>query len=276
MKLNEINSKKDFDYSCIYLWTNLANGKKYVGQAHSFYNRMKQYQMGFFNKYMKKAINKYGVDNFDITILEKDVPFDNLDDREQYWLDFYESYKSKNGYNICQFAGTTFGFRHSEESKKKMSEKLKERYNNPENREKLMGENNGMYGKHHTKESLKRISESSKKNWENPEYREKQPSMKGKNNHMYDVHLCGELNGMYGKKHSDETKKKISKANSGNKWSDEQRYDVSNSIICIELDKIYLSMLDAAQDMGVSRTAIYWAVTGKNKTCKGYHWKYKN
>ena len=38
---------------------------------------------------------------------------------------------------------------------------------------------------------------------------------RGENNGMYNVHLCGERNGMYGKHHSEETKKKMSENSSG-------------------------------------------------------------
>ena len=75
MKLYEINSKKEYNFSCIYLWTNLVNGKKYVGQAQSFYNRMGQYKYGNFNTHLKHAVDKYGIDNFDITPVEKTVEF---------------------------------------------------------------------------------------------------------------------------------------------------------------------------------------------------------
>ena len=66
MNIKDINSKKSYDFSCIYLWTNKSNNKKYVGQTRHFYNRMMQYRNGKFNKYMKSAILKYGIDNFEI------------------------------------------------------------------------------------------------------------------------------------------------------------------------------------------------------------------
>ena len=115
MKLYEINNKKEYDFSCIYLWTNLVNGKKYVGQTMCFYRRMKNYRHTYPNAYMERAVNKHGLDNFDITILERDVPLDKLDEREQYWLDYYQSYDLDKGYNICKIAGTTKGVTHNEE-----------------------------------------------------------------------------------------------------------------------------------------------------------------
>ena len=152
MKLYEINSKKKYDFSCIYLWTNLINGKKYVGQTTCFYRRMKCYRCSFPNDYMKHAVNKYGIENFDISILERDVPVEDLDAREQYWLDYYQSYNSEYGYNICHFASTTRGIKHTEEWCKEHSDWLKNKWETDGEyrkfwQERMSGENNYFYGK---------------------------------------------------------------------------------------------------------------------------------
>ena len=152
MKLYEINNKKEYDFSCIYLWTNLVNGKKYVGQTTCFYRRMKTYRYTYPNAYMEHAVNKHGLDNFDITILERDVPLDKLDEREQYWLDYYQSYDLDKGYNICKVAGTTKGVTHTEEWCQEHSEWLKDKWATDEDyrkfwHDKMSGENNYFYGK---------------------------------------------------------------------------------------------------------------------------------
>lgn len=150
MKLYEINKKKEYNFSCIYLWTNLVNGKKYVGQTTCFHRRMKTYRYTYPNAYMEHAVKKHGVDNFDITILERDVPLDKLDEREQYWLDYYQSYDADKGYNICKVAGTTEGVTHTEEWCQKHSEWLKEKWATDEDyrkfwHDKMSGENNYFY-----------------------------------------------------------------------------------------------------------------------------------
>ena len=43
MNIFEVNNKKDFSFSCIYLWRNLINNKVYIGQTINFYQRMHQY-----------------------------------------------------------------------------------------------------------------------------------------------------------------------------------------------------------------------------------------
>ena len=151
MKLYEINNKKEYDFSCIYLWTNLVNGKKYVGQTTCFHRRMKTYRYTYPNAYMEHAVKKHGIDNFDITILERDVPLDKLDEREQYWLDYYQSYDMDKGYNICRVASTTKGITHTEEWCQEHSDYMKEKWKDAEYRkfwhDKMSGENNYFYGK---------------------------------------------------------------------------------------------------------------------------------
>ena len=176
MKLYEINKKKEYDFSCIYLWTNLVNGKKYVGQTTCFHRRMKTYRYTYPNAYMEHAVNKHGLDNFDITILERDVPLDKLDEREQYWLDYYQSYDLDKGYNICKIASTTKGITHTEEWCQEHSEWLKDKW---------------------------ATDEEYRKFW--------QERMSGENNYFYGKHFSGELNPMYGKHHSQTTKDKMSK-----------------------------------------------------------------
>lgn len=269
MKLNEIidGKRKEKQFSCIYLWTNLQNGKHYVGQTQHFYDRMTQYANGGANKYLHNAIEKYGLDEFDISIIEK-VPIDTLDEREQYWIDYYESYKSDKGYNICQYASTTRGYKHTEESRKKMSENISKFYQeNPD--KKLTGEANGMFGKEHTEEWRKEHSDWLKNKWANDEDYRKfwHEKMSGENNYFYGKHFNGELNPMYGKHHSEETRKKISEALTG------KDYGTGFRIICIETGIEYPSMSRCAKEIGAFANAVKIAVDNPKRTCKGFHFK---
>lgn len=87
----------------IYCFENKINNKKYIGQSVKIKTRIKQRidcsknknYIGYGTKFYK-ALRKYGVDNFNVTILEE-CEESQLDEREIYWITFYDTYK--NGYN---------------------------------------------------------------------------------------------------------------------------------------------------------------------------------
>ena len=59
--------------------------------------RFKAYKKGNFNPYMLRAVYKYGINNFEIDILERDVDIGDLNNREQYWMNYYNSFDKKCG-----------------------------------------------------------------------------------------------------------------------------------------------------------------------------------
>jgi hypothetical protein len=63
---------------------------------------------------MERALLKYGFSNFSLEILEY-CNYEDLLKKEQYYLDIL-----KPEYNIVEIAGSTLGYKHSEESLKKM------------------------------------------------------------------------------------------------------------------------------------------------------------
>ena len=86
----------------IYKITNKINGKSYIGQTiqdvkERFYQHCAaKCSQAVLNMTIHKAINKYGKSNFTIEIIEE-VEYTNLNDREKYWIKYYDSYN--NGYN---------------------------------------------------------------------------------------------------------------------------------------------------------------------------------
>ena len=91
----------------IYKITNKINGKIYVGQTTKSLNeRFQKHCWGttqndkyHLNMAIKKAIKKYGKENFAIELIEEVEP-DKLDEREVYWISFYNSYN--DGYNCTK------------------------------------------------------------------------------------------------------------------------------------------------------------------------------
>lgn len=103
MKVNEFES---CGAGCgIYLIRNLVNQRVYVGQtSRKFSSRWKEYVTITKNLSAKKnvtaiilAMRKYGIDNFDFSILEQ-CQKDQLDSREQFWINAFKA-DSHNNYN---------------------------------------------------------------------------------------------------------------------------------------------------------------------------------
>lgn len=84
----------------IYIIKNIINNKVYIGQTTQPINiRFNNHKMASRIEDTKfyRAIRKYGEDKFYIEPLEENVPIEKLNEREQYWIQFFDSYQ--NGYN---------------------------------------------------------------------------------------------------------------------------------------------------------------------------------
>jgi len=66
-----------------------------------------------------RAIRKYGADDFISEILEQNIDRNKLADREKYWIEHYDTYS--NGYNSTKGGDGTNGFKHTPETKLKIS-----------------------------------------------------------------------------------------------------------------------------------------------------------
>lgn len=88
----------------IYKITNLINGKIYIGQTiqtikerwYRHISNAKSLSSQERNMVIKRAIRKYGKENFTIELIEE-CEDKNLDEREIYYIKYYDSYI--NGYN---------------------------------------------------------------------------------------------------------------------------------------------------------------------------------
>lgn len=89
----------------IYLISNDINNKLYVGQTTQTLNKRFNGHCCYsksdrsVNMYIKRAIHKYGKDKFHILLIEE-CPIELLNEREKYWISFYDSYE--NGYNLTK------------------------------------------------------------------------------------------------------------------------------------------------------------------------------
>lgn len=85
-------------YGYVYKTTNLINGKCYIGQHQASKFEFNRY-IGS-GTYLKKAIKKYGKENFRCELLETCDSQNELDDCEEKWISFYNAVESKSFYNI--------------------------------------------------------------------------------------------------------------------------------------------------------------------------------
>lgn len=82
----------------IYKITNKVNGKSYIGQTrYTLEFRWKQHQHKKDNTYFHNAIHKYGIDNFDIEVLEE-CNIEDLNSREIFYIAKFDTFN--NGYNL--------------------------------------------------------------------------------------------------------------------------------------------------------------------------------
>ena len=165
----------------IYGYTNLESGRMYIGQTLHPERRWNAHRYGKYKNGWHKDYQK-NPEKYEYSVIEYDVSADKLDEREMFWIKFFDSYN--NGYNLTEGGHSVRGYKYTDEAKQKISESHK-------------GEKNPFYGRHHSEETRRKMSER----------------MKGEKNPFYNNHsLAGKNHPMYGKKHSEETRKKISEA----------------------------------------------------------------
>lgn len=99
-----------FIYGIIYCAINTINGKRYIGQTIRDLDKRKSEHISQANNGSKfafhLAINKYGSDVFDWSIIDVADNQEELDEKELYWIEFYDCYRT-GGYNMA--VGGQFG-----------------------------------------------------------------------------------------------------------------------------------------------------------------------
>ena len=109
----------------IYKIENKVNGKVYVGQsiniAVRWYNHSHELDGNrHCNSHLQNAWNKYGSGNFEFSIIEE-CTIENIDDKEIYWIDYYNSSNEKYGYNMSSGGQGRHGYSWSNEDKERLS-----------------------------------------------------------------------------------------------------------------------------------------------------------
>ena len=141
------------EISAIYSITNIRNNKIYIGSAFQYKNRRNSHlyllrKEKHHNKHLQKSFIKYGEKNFQFGIIEYVENKERLIEREQVWIDFF-----KPEYNICTIAGSSLGFKFTQETKLIQSEQRS-------------GINNPNFGKPVSEERKKKFRETRMRNKE--------------------------------------------------------------------------------------------------------------
>lgn len=87
---------------CVYRIVNFRNGKVYVGQTKYERDRYDQHfaalkQQKHHSQKLQADYHKYGDAAFYFEVIQYDISPDDIDDREAYWIGYYDSFH--NGYN---------------------------------------------------------------------------------------------------------------------------------------------------------------------------------
>lgn len=117
---------KELEFSGIYAIKNKINGYMYIGQSKNINIRWINHRSRLnnnkhANQKLQNAWNEYGQDNFEFIVIEK-CDQDIIDDREIFWIDYYNSTNRYHGYNLSTGGeATSKGIHLSDEQKEKMS-----------------------------------------------------------------------------------------------------------------------------------------------------------
>ncbi len=242
----------------IYKITNKLNDKIYIGQTtRTLEIRMKEHtkkSRATSNSYIDRAIQKYGIDAFDVSVIEECDDEEKLNEREKHWIKEFNS-KFPNGYNLTEGGDGMSGYIVSEETRKNLSTSHKGKKLSEKTR------------------ALMSISNKNKRSVICLETNEKFDSI------------------VVAAKHFGITAKSIGRAlhgktglGSGYHWcyaEDAEKYsnvDISSlpkhkrSIRCVETSEIFESISAAAKWIDVNISTIIGAINKSTNTAGGYHW----
>lgn len=178
-------------FGYIYKTTNLVNNKIYIGKKHR-----SEFVPNYFGSgvLIRKAIEKYGKDNFKVEVIEWCETLEELNIKERYYIKVLNSDRHSGlGYNIALGGdGGNLLVNMSKEDREKFINDCRER---------SIGEKNPNYG---NGDKLRGDKNPSKR----PEVRKRlSETSSGEGNGMYGV--TGEDHPMYGKHMSEESKEKM-------------------------------------------------------------------
>lgn len=125
----------------VYKITNKINNKVYIGiTSKGISARWKEHLYNAEHDCpfkLHRALRKYGKENFSIELIDFCNSWEELTEKEKYYIAQYRSTEDEFGYNLTEGGDGTFGRKHSEETKEKIRQKAIGREVDEETRQKL-------------------------------------------------------------------------------------------------------------------------------------------
>lgn len=257
----------------IYKIKNIVNNFSYIGSSKDIKRRFRDHK--YFlrsNKhtsiFLQRSWNKYGENSFIFEIIEIVELQENLENREQYYID-----NTKCLYNLCKTAGNKFGYKHSDETKRKISEANKGRKVSDETKLLLSKLNKGKKLSEKTCAKISKSLTGLKRN-------QSEAFIKAATERLR-PYMLGIPKGF---KHSEESKLKMSKSQKGRKQSEETKLKRAKSLhkVILQYDKQmnfiqeWSSIIEASEALNIRRNFISSVLTNVKKSAKGFIFKYKN
>lgn len=212
------------------------------------------------NPRFSNAIKKYGWDSFDHEIIASGLCKEEAEKIEADLIAFYDSANREHGYNIALGGNANAP---TDETKKKISESLRDAWVDSETRKRMTEH---MRGVKRSAESRENISKAQKKRFQDSEQRR----------------LVSER--QKGKKRSEEARRKTSEsllryyADAENRRKlQETRARVRNRatpVVCIDTGEIFDSVIDAAKKYTTAHQNIIKVCRGQRAHAGGRAWRY--
>lgn len=259
------------------------SGRIYIGQSVCLKSRLSYYKRKDRSKEqprLKRSLEKYGYENHILEVVEF-CDIELLNERERYWQEFYEV-TGKNGLNCLLTKTSDKPLQHSEETKKKISDKIKGRKLSDSHKKAIGAAHKGKVLSAETKEKL------SKSRIGKPAYNKGLPMLSHVKEKLRQANLgkkfseerkkemskarTGEKSHWYGRtvKFSDESKKKLSEAKKGKYTGSDNVHSVS--IFNTKTGETYVSIRDASEKLNVNYATLK---SGLNRCVEKYNFLIK-
>ena len=261
-------------YGVIYKLTNKINGKPYVGQT----TRTPEERF-IDHKYCQtsnigRAIRKYGEENFTIEVLEECETKEQLNEREIFWIAFFNC-MVPNGYNVAE--GGQGNWERTPESIAKMSRKGK--HHTEESKAKiaasLMGDKNPNFGKPKTDEERAKLSAATKN---------KRPVICVETGEVFESMTAAARAKQVTVQDISRACKNPGRTAGGCHWriADEPQSEISadrgkttsRPVICVETGEIFESLNEVGRQYYISSRCIARACGNPAFTSCGCHWRF--